>query len=1033
MLYYNKTMKATNWYNITRKSKGSLNPHKGLFCIHQARDFHQGQFFTPVPVVKAMWKIVNALTSASVGKVSILDNTIGAGSLVRFANPKVHDIYGCDIDAQAVSDLQACLKGAEFDFHVANCGMEEIKPRNMEVALINPPFSIQLSHPQLEPYESTRIGEYGPQTTAKSQDYALDQALDAARYVVAVLPCKQVSELTIKHKKRLCAIYELPNNTFESEGAVVNTCLAVFAPKGSSIGSVIHADIKNLNVTKLSQYAIFEGRFGATRLGYKATQDMEPSIKRAVTGDNQVVLTHSGRNIRMLFKCGFTEARVKNAILESRIEASNVRQCKGTNYHGQGILDIEALLATNAPQAAFNTLLWKIEGAGAEPIVTPELKGYFKKCISRYQREITPFGKTVFSEKNKDVVVTATAIKNVPLGNKWGDPIVAKGEAVTLEGLSENDYRVCYKGKYTKVHVNIINDSFIKDDLGNKDWVELHPPLYASFPEMEREIRARLKRLGIDKILTWEDYQFNDLVEVLIKPKGATVSWDTGLGKARLAACLVYASESKHGLIATEAGLINELVAEIEGLGLNADDWQVLTNINQTQDLKRINIVSYTRLRTKINARGTTWADMMRKKCSTVVSDEADIFCNPHSQQSRAIKSLKAKRTYALSATPVKNYPRDIHPLLVATQGDGTAAQPYGWKKLFMTPFNHQSLFKVRRGIDQFRDDFIVTEWATHDFNEDNRGGAKREVPKINDVEKYRELLDKHVKRRVVQEPDVAKYVSIPEPILQQTNVKWDKEHLAYYLKTCRDFASWYRAQRGSSKKMNLIALLARINAVLMANNFPQHVSDKPNTAFKFWRGGLTAKQAYAVKRLKSLIKKGEKVILFARNPGVLDLISGELAKDGIDMPLYHGGISQDKRSKALDEFREGSTSVIGITTGAGGKGLNIPQASYAILYDRSWDAITEKQALSRLLRPSQKNTVTIERLHNEGSIDDYQGQLVEMKTTSIKAGLDYGETGISDAEFFHLDHIINAFVEGLPSLANYGSIDMFIKEYGYE
>jgi hypothetical protein len=38
------------------------------------------------------------------------------------------------------------------------------------------------------------------------------------------------------------------------------------------------------------------------------------------------------------------------------------------------------------------------------------------------------------------------------------------------------------------------------------------------------------------------------------------------------------------------------------------------------------------------------------------------------------------------------------------------------------------------RGIDSFRDDYVVLEWATNEFTDNLRGGAKREIPKINNV-----------------------------------------------------------------------------------------------------------------------------------------------------------------------------------------------------------------------------------------------------------------------------------------------------------
>lgn len=62
------------------------------------------------------------------------------------------------------------------------------------------------------------------------------------------------------------------------------------------------------------------------------------------------------------------------------------------------------------------------------------------------------------------------------------------------------------------------------------------------------------------------------------------------------------------------------------------------------------------------------------------------------------------------------------------------------------------------RGVDKIREQFVCVDWCTHAFSESLREGAKREIPKIANVEDFRAWLAPHMKRRLAEEPEVAVY-----------------------------------------------------------------------------------------------------------------------------------------------------------------------------------------------------------------------------------------------------------------------------------
>ena len=68
------------------------------------------------------------------------------------------------------------------------------------------------------------------------------------------------------------------------------------------------------------------------------------------------------------------------------------------------------------------------------------------------------------------------------------------------------------------------------------------------------------KALGIDRWLNWE-YQFEDLIELCMRPRGAVCAWKQGLGKARLGAALPLLLGVRHSLIAMPAKAATQMTA----------------------------------------------------------------------------------------------------------------------------------------------------------------------------------------------------------------------------------------------------------------------------------------------------------------------------------------------------------------------------------------------------------------------------------------------------------------------------------------
>ncbi|WP_427308592.1 helicase-related protein [Cupriavidus sp. H39] len=449
---------------------------------------------------------------------------------------------------------------------------------------------------------------------------------------------------------------------------------------------------------------------------------------------------------------------------------------------------------------------------------------------------------------------------------------------------------------------------------------------------------------------------------------------------------------------------------------LPASDVHVIEAPEDLGRLGRINLIAYERLRMPVRRDASsriTYAHRLRRRIGLLVADEGERLSNPSSDQSRALWQLSARRRYVLTGSPIANYPRDIFGLIAFTGGDGTAAQPYGYRRGYLEANWLATAQHAERGIDRFRNDFVVLEWVTWEFAENLQDGAKREVPKIGNLPMYRQMLAPHVKRRLVCEPDVSRYIQIDPPAVEVVETDWDPAHLSLYLRTADEFADWYREVRKEGRPNNLIAILARIRAVHFAANYPQHGVEGVG---RF--GPLTSKQRAVIERLEAIAGEGKQAILFAENPGVIDLIAAQLKAKGVEAVAFHGGIPIAKRVAAKDRrFVAGNATALLCTKASGRAGYNLPNADYVLFYDRSWTWRIEYQAMRRALRWNRKGQLKVVYFQLPGSIDTHQDQMVAHKRDAMEASLDWATPELEDEAFLHMDTLLDHFVEDLAKL----------------
>jgi hypothetical protein len=1017
-----------HWRTTSKElvSKGSIVRPQGLAGLADARDEHHGQFWTPAELSRSLWQVALPYLNRIVAtgrKAVLLDNAFGSGSLWSEAHPEEHILMGTETDKKVFNAVDGDSACSGFETILKHESMFRVRFAGADIAIINPPFSLTFSSPDMPKYPTSTFGKYGPQTQSRSHTFAISQALEAAPVVIAIIPAGFLSEAVQLDawRGRLGGAFLLPGNAFAEENVDYPTGILVF--KSVHKGAVARGQWNLAN-----QPAIDLSDEPASTLHVQPEiieQVRRRTVKTPVTGDRRVSIAHDGRKLVLKFRCGQVEAKVLKALYGEPIgddpnnyrkskDVDQLRRPRGYDYCGDSLFDLEHYIATDDPLTAFRSLFNRIESLGAEPAFAPGFINRIRNLIRIRRREAIPFARVVFEDAKRASLsdgleagrFRATCKKNFICNpTSWGSPAIPSGEVITFTRDEGNLCGFDWKGKGYVVALPRIHEHFDVETVAEAGrWKQIFDGKGAHCPEVLKNEASRAKALGIDQWL-W-DYQWEDLLELRLV-EGSILGYDMGLGKARMALALCLLGGARN-LIVVEAHLVDEMLEEIEKIGIDSKLFQVFRKAGDLSELRRINIISYSRLRMPI-AKGArrTYAAALRRRVCTVVADEAHCLRNQKTQQTRALHMLSARRKYALTGTPIANYPRDLLPLVVWSSGEATAAQPYGYHRPFVTKSLVSSARYAVRGVDKFRSDFVTLEWVSNEFQDELEGGAKREIPKIANLPAYREFASKFIKRRVREEPAVKKYINMPAQKSFVHSVEWDAGHFSFYKEISDEFAAWYRRTHDEGdKRVNLIALLRRIEAVIFAANLPSKEQD----GFGSY-GFQTSKERAVLDKIEEFAAQGHRTIVFARSPKILARLKRDCEARGIDSGIVHGQIPQTQRTATIRMFKDYKLPVLFGSFGVTQTGLNLYQADRVIFVQRDWTAKTENQAKARVLRPQQKAEVEFHFFHLEGSIDEYQAQMVAHKNDSACAGLDFAEPEMADEEFLHLDTIMGRFV----------------------
>lgn len=399
---------------------------------------------------------------------------------------------------------------------------------------------------------------------------------------------------------------------------------------------------------------------------------------------------------------------------------------------------------------------------------------------------------------------------------------------------------------------------------------------------------------------------------------GGILGDEMGLGKTIQTIAFILSSKGSKSLIVAPTSLIYNWISEFEKFAPTVKVVAVNGAIEEREDIIK-NIASYDVFITTYNLLKRDLETYNTIEFDYCILDEAQYIKNPHTQNSVAVKQIRAKRRFALSGTPIENSLMEL------------------W-----------SIF-----------DFIMPGY----LYDEKRFGVRyhkklKQGPEV--IEELNKLIKPFILRR--KKKDVIK--ELPDKIEKILMVNLEQEQKKVY-KTYADYAveligKKVKDDEFKHSKIEILSYITKLRQLCL----------DPAVIINDYSGG-SGKIEALVELLTHSIAAGHRVLIFSQFTTVLKNIGTRIKTEGISYSYLDGSIPSEKRMNRVNAFNGGLNSVFLISLKAGGTGLNLTSADVVIHFDPWWNPAVEEQATDRAHRIGQKNVVEVIKIIAKGTIEE--------------------------------------------------------------
>jgi SWI/SNF-related matrix-associated actin-dependent regulator of chromatin subfamily A-like protein 1 len=432
------------------------------------------------------------------------------------------------------------------------------------------------------------------------------------------------------------------------------------------------------------------------------------------------------------------------------------------------------------------------------------------------------------------------------------------------------------------------------------------------------------------------------------------------------------------------------LLADAMGLGKTI---QVLGVVNYLKDIKQVLIVCPASLRLNWYRESAKWltrdfgigiaqgndfpflcnfiivnfdilsrhGDFLRdREWDLLAIDESHFLKNPKAKRTQQVFGNKkerldpipAKRVMLLTGTPILNRPKEIWPLI-------HYLDPVNWNNWWYFAKRYCGAVQGRWGIDY--------DGAT------NLGELQDKLRRGVMVRRLKEdvLKELPAKRRQViafpaDTPALQKLINAERTGIEKSAEKLENLKVAVEMSKASDNPRDYAAA--------VEALQVGIGAAF-------------SEIAKLRHDTVIAKLPMITEHVRETLDNGEKLVLFFHHRDCQDEM---MKKFGAEAVMHRGGMSDEDKQTAVDRFQnDPSVKLFVGSIKASGLGITLTAASHAAFGELDWTPAWVSQCEDRIHRIGQKDSVLIQHLVLDGSLDAAIAQRLVAKQAIIDLAMD--------------------------------------------
>lgn len=487
---------------------------------------------------------------------------------------------------------------------------------------------------------------------------------------------------------------------------------------------------------------------------------------------------------------------------------------------------------------------------------------------------------------------------------------------------------------------NFIEENGIRYIKGKKSLNDIKSK-FKNIKKLEIKIPEDLKA----ELRPYQKFGYNWLKTLEHLGLGGILGDEMGLGKTLQAITFMLSNKGKKSLVVAPTSLIYNWKEEflkfapslrVEVLNEGKEKRELLLKDRENIDVV---ITTYNLLKRDLE-------EYKKISFDYCFIDEAQAIKNPDSQNSEAVKEIKANLKFALSGTPMENSLMEL------------------W-----------SIF-----------DFIMPGYLY-----DRKRFTSRYYKKMNESEEVLEeihnLINPFILRR--KKKDVIK--ELPDKIEKMLLVDLEENQKKVYSVYAKNALSIVEKKQDSEEfnksKIEILSYITKLRQLAL----------DPSVVLNDYKG-KSAKIEALIEILNQGIEEGHKILVFSQFTSILKNISLRLNGEKIKFSYLDGSVSSKKRMDMVKEFNEGDNSVFLISLKAGGTGLNLTSADIVVHFDPWWNPAVESQATDRAHRIGQKNVVEVIKLISKGTIEEKVVALQEEKKALISKVIEEGEACCGNA-----------------------------------